>query len=153
MYYFYYYYYYFELLWKAWNLPFTIWTYSSLMLALLITRQPCNACAETAWKQSRDWWHIWISIPKIYREVSFVIIQDFRLCIFHSRLLFCDVFLIGHALIYLETLSLVMIIIIKSLFTVGYNVIVYPRSGKLIHTNYLQRYNILAKNNMTQLIT
>ena len=47
----------------------------------------------------------------------------------------------------------IVIMIIKNLFTVGYNTIVYPRSGKLIHTNYLQKYNILTKNNMIQLIT
>ena len=35
----------------------------------------------------------------------------------------------------------IVIIIIKNLFTVGYNTIVYPMSGKLIHTNYLQKYN------------
>ena len=36
------------------------------------------------------------------------------------------------------------IIIIKNIFTVGYNTIVYPRPGKLIHTNYLQKYNMLT---------
>ena len=38
-----------------------------------------------------------------------------------------------------------MIKIIKNLFTVGYNTIVYPRPGKLIHTNYVQKYNTLTK--------
>ena len=43
-------------------------------------------------------------------------------------------------------LSIIIIeIIIKNLFTVGYNRIVYPRPDKLIHTNYLQKYNILTK--------
>ena len=44
-----------------------------------------------------------------------------------------------------KTASIIIIIIIKDLFTVGYNTIVYPRPGKLIHTNYLGRYNILTK--------
>ena len=39
-------------------------------------------------------------------------------------------------------MQIIIVVIVKNLFTVGYKTRVYPRPGKLIHTNYLPKYNI-----------
>ena len=47
----------------------------------------------------------------------------------------------------LSHIKIEYIVIIKNLFTVGYDTIVYLRPGKVIHANYLQKYKYTYKNN------